>query len=184
MLGIDLSLTATGLAYPSGGRTVVRPTTTGTARLTKIRAAVVAATVGADLVVLEGPAFGRAQQMHALGQLAGVVYCALDEPGRPPWMLVPPASLKRYATGRGNASKAEVLAEAIRRLSCSGHDDNEADAMWLRSLRSRPARLPGGPRPRSPPSRTRASLQPVVGRYTIAGDVPRSGSEHGPTSQS
>lgn len=133
VVGLDLSLTATGVAGAEGVPSSIRPAGVGTVRLSAIRAGVVASIVGADLVMVEGPAFGRAQQMHALGQLAGVVYLALDEAGAR-WMLVPPASLKKYATGRGNAGKAEVLAAAIRRLGYAGHDDNEADALWLRAI--------------------------------------------------
>ncbi len=124
VLGVDLSLAATGLAHPDGTTSVVTSTGTGTDRLVSVRHPVLAAATGVDLVVVEGPAFGRAQGMHLLGQLAGIVYLALDEAGIA-WSLVPPASVKRYATGRGNAGKAEVLAAAICRLGYPGHDDNE-----------------------------------------------------------
>jgi hypothetical protein len=36
-----------------------------------------------------------------------------------------------YATGKGNASKEAVLAEAVRRFNYQGNDNNEADALVL-----------------------------------------------------
>ena len=40
-------------------------------------------------------------------------------------IAVPPATLKQYATGKGNASKSLVLVEAVKRLGYDGHDDDE-----------------------------------------------------------
>lgn len=49
-------------------------------------------------------------------------------------MDVIPSSLKKYATGRGNAKKEEMLASAIRRLDYAGSSFDEADALWLREM--------------------------------------------------
>lgn len=38
--------------------------------------------------------------------------------------------LKKYATGRGNASKVDMM-EAARRKGWTFEDDNECDALWL-----------------------------------------------------
>jgi Holliday junction resolvasome RuvABC endonuclease subunit len=59
-----------------------------------------------------------------------VIRLALHEAGIP-FAVVQPSTLKRLATGKGNAGKDEVLAAAIRRLGFDGHDNNEADALWL-----------------------------------------------------
>lgn len=137
VLALDLSLTATGVAFPDGVTVTITTKDKGVERLATIREEVLACLGDGDWrpthVAIEGPAFGRANQMHALGQLAGVVYLALHEDGFDP-VIVPPSSLKKYATGKGNAAKPEVLAAAIRRLDYDGHDDNEADALWLRAL--------------------------------------------------
>lgn len=137
ILALDLSLTATGVADETGVRTI-RPTTTGMERLAYIRDRALAACgtvefptdAPADLVVVEGYAYGRPQQATHLGELGGVVRLALWEAGIP-CVEVAPASLKRYATGRGNAGKAEVMMAAGKRLGYDGHDDNESDALWL-----------------------------------------------------
>jgi Holliday junction resolvasome RuvABC endonuclease subunit len=43
---------------------------------------------------------------------------------------VPVGTIKRHATGRGNASKQEVI-DAMRRLGHPVSDDNEADALAI-----------------------------------------------------
>ena len=41
------------------------------------------------------------------------------------------ATLKKFATGRGNAKKPEMIAAAQARFGYPVADDNEADALWL-----------------------------------------------------
>lgn len=148
VVGLDLSLTATGVATVTRTE-VLRPKATGPERLAWIRDAVLdrcrvhlyrggyapdsTDPDVADLVVLEGYAYGRPNQAHQIGELGGVIRVALWE-ARVPYVEVPPAVLKKYATGHGNAGKGEVMASAIRRLGYEGHDDNEADADWLRTM--------------------------------------------------
>ncbi|MGH6920762.1 MAG: crossover junction endodeoxyribonuclease RuvC, partial [Geminicoccaceae bacterium] len=87
------------------------------------------------IVVIEGAAFGvaRGNALVSLGELRGVVRVALFEAGLPV-VEVAPASLKRYASGRGNASKADVLVAAVKRLGYTGSSDDEADALWLLAM--------------------------------------------------
>ncbi|MBF0437216.1 MAG: hypothetical protein HQL77_17885 [Magnetococcales bacterium] len=47
-----------------------------------------------------------------------------------PYRGIPVGTIKRYATGKGNASKAEVM-EAMRRKGHSPVDDNAADALAI-----------------------------------------------------
>lgn len=139
VVAFDLSLTRTGCALPDGSLCSLTPpkaSSSGMPRLAWIRAAVLDAAAGCGVVVLEGYSLGQARgssRSHSLGELGGVVRLALYEAGLP-YADVAPASLKRYATGRGNAGKEEVLAAAIRRLGYAGHDNNEADAAWLRTM--------------------------------------------------
>ena len=141
ILALDLSLTRTGYAVgpgPHGLSIPPRGQDRGPARLAFYRTAVteLLSIYAADVVVLEGYSFGQARgssHSHALGELGGVVRLLLFERAVP-FVEVAPASLKKYATGKGNAPKAAVLAEAIRRLGYGGNDDNEADALWLRAM--------------------------------------------------
>jgi len=150
----DLSLTATGLAtnFELLGRCarvvenrspdnaaissgVLRPERiNGLTRLRYIREVVLEIANDADLVVLEGLAFGaKGNAMLDLAGLAAVVRLALADCDRP-FVDVPPSTLKKFAVGNGNAPKDEMLAAAIRRLGYTGHDHNEADALWLLEL--------------------------------------------------
>lgn len=148
VVGLDLSLTATGIAYPFDGGTfcaVIFTKLRGCERLAYIRdevmrpcAPVEVTDPGwrmvAPLVVIEGYSFSsRNSHSHALGELGGVVRLALHEAGIA-YVDVPPSSLKKYATGKGNANKGEMLAAAIRRLDYQGASDNEADALWLQAM--------------------------------------------------
>jgi hypothetical protein len=47
-----------------------------------------------------------------------------------PYSGVPVGTIKKFATGKGNASKDEMI-EAAKMLGCEVGDDNEADAIHL-----------------------------------------------------
>ncbi len=47
-----------------------------------------------------------------------------------PYQGIPVGTIKRHATGKGNASKAEVM-EAMRRKGHHPVDDNAADALAI-----------------------------------------------------
>ncbi len=134
VLGVDLSLTATGLS--DGGRTwLVRSTghrgdtlAIRSTRLRQLRAAVLEHARGTDLVVVEGPSLGQARQgghwWHVVGALLDTGTSVAE---------VPPATLKRYATGKGNAGKGAVIEATTRRYPqvLTDGDDNRCDALWL-----------------------------------------------------
>lgn len=142
IVGLDLSLTRTGIALPDGSAHVVRPKTRGCERMAEIRAAVVEAACRvsgrwpADLVAIEGFAFGaRGRAVFDIGGIGWVVRLALHEAGVR-YVEVPPAVVKRYATGRGNADKQAMQMAAVKRLGYDDDkpDDNVIDALWLRAL--------------------------------------------------
>lgn len=138
VVGLDPSLTATGLARHDGTSTLkAKAGLVGMARLAWLRDQLLDFCAGADLVVVEGYSFGtqrQASHAHALGELGGVVRLALFE-AHIPYADCPPASLKRYATGKGNANKGQVLEAASKRsgLDFAGSSDR-ADAFWLRQM--------------------------------------------------
>ena len=133
VLGLDLSLTATGYAYTDEVVGTFKPKTRGMQRLRDIRSNLLELAHVADVVVLEGYAFARPNQAHQLGELGGVIRLELFE-RRIPYVEVAPAALKKFATGKGNAPKDAMIAAAIRRFGFEGSDNNEADAWMLRCM--------------------------------------------------
>lgn len=133
IVAFDLSLVSTGVAHHDGTTHRIIPRQTGPARLAELRDAILnCATVPwADLVVIEGQSFGHNGRGHAeLAGLHSLVRVALWE-REIVYVDVPPASLKTFAAGKGNASKEDVHAAAIRRLGYAGANRDEADAIWL-----------------------------------------------------
>lgn len=155
IVGLDLSLTATGIASEKGARVLSAPKgCMGMARLAWLRDEVTARCAaftksgplqhsidlaewdGAELVVLEGYSFGTTRQSshaHALGELGGIVRLALTE-ARIPWCDVAPAALKKFATGKGNANKVAMGMAASNAGYAGPEDDNAIDAWWLREM--------------------------------------------------
>lgn len=144
VLALDLSLTSTGYAHPHGHGTLqprVRPdgrwvNLTGPARLSWIRDEILSLQhdYAIDLVAMEGYSFNsRSSQAHSLGELGGVVRCALHDADIL-WIDIPPASIKKYACGKGNADKLDVILAARDRLGYDGKSNDEADALWIYQL--------------------------------------------------
>jgi len=134
VLGLDLSLTATGVALPNGScRTIKTSLADGDLRLLQISESVrVAVTVTGpiDLAVIEDLPVG-AKSAGITGMVHGVVRNELAAAGVP-YALVSPATLKAYATGAGNADKTAMAMAAFKRHGIEFADDNQCDAWWLR----------------------------------------------------
>lgn len=141
--GLDLSLTSTGVAAPDGSLHIIASKQRGIERVVDIAhnalhliGALSVDHRGVDIVAIEGYSFSsRNSHAHALGELGGVVRYELWARGVP-WVDIPPATVKKYATGKGNATKDQVLAAAIRRGGplFTGTGNDVADAWWLRTL--------------------------------------------------
>lgn len=154
-VGLDLSLTSTGVAVIHGDRvTVARvkstPVPNGTSEDQASRMSVIARTILDGIPVtehthvgVEGPSFGsKGTAAHILGGLWWIVRDVLRCAGLPV-TVVPPTVVKKYATGAGNAGKDEVLAAVVRRyphVDVRGND--EADALVIAAIL---ARLTGFP---------------------------------------
>lgn len=142
VVGLDLSLTGTGIAYADGSTvTIDTRALRGTDRLgfirDQVRQALDVCDRAPDLVVLEGYSYGSVQGMAALGELGGVIRMVLaDEKAQHPamgWAVAPPASIKKYATGAGNATKTAMVVAARERLKLQTLSHDQADAAWLRA---------------------------------------------------
>lgn len=137
VIGLDLSLTSTGIALASGVTTVIKGAADlGDWRLCRIRDAVVNAMVldRPDLVVIEDlPTHGKAAGLT--GMVHGAVRSLLIE-REVPYALISPATLKAFATGRGNGDKTAMAVAALKRANREFADDkggDQCDAWWLRA---------------------------------------------------
>jgi Holliday junction resolvasome RuvABC endonuclease subunit len=136
ILGLDLSISATGVADPSGRLLTIKPRgRTGPQRLAYLRDRILEQTAfGVDLVAIEGYSFhSKGSGIYQLAELGGVIRLALHEAGIA-YVEISPSSLKKYATGNGNAAKDQVLVACCRRLNLDPPDNNAADAAWLRVM--------------------------------------------------
>lgn len=130
ILALDLSLTCTGLCR-DGECSRISTKLRGWPRIERIVSDIGDAASGCDVAVLEGYSFGsKGSSVFQIAELGGIVRWELRGRGLT-IVEVPPSCLKKYATGRGNAGKDEMIAAAIRRFGFEGCDNNEADSYLL-----------------------------------------------------
>jgi crossover junction endodeoxyribonuclease RuvC len=146
-LGLDLSLTGTGLVILEDGKIVqqhlIKSKPVGDKpidelnRILKIVYEIRNHLTGTmiHISVIENLAFG-VKNATSLTQLAALNYFVRNmlthECGyQIPFVLVSPPSLKKFITGSGNAKKDVMLIETFKRYGVTILDDNECDAYGL-----------------------------------------------------
>jgi hypothetical protein len=91
VVGLDLSLTETGVSCGKHGELVIKPKLKGVERLWQIEKEVFKHTHHADLVVIEGYSFGsKGRAIFNIGELGGVIRLMLYK-GNHNFIEVPPA---------------------------------------------------------------------------------------------
>lgn len=130
ILGLDLSITATGFALPDGTTGTFKGPWKGDWRLVAIKQAVAGNADAVDLAVIEDLPT-HAKSAGITGMVHGAVRAVLMELGVP-YVLITPATLKAFATGKGNADKTAMAIAALKRAGREFGDDNQCDAAWLR----------------------------------------------------
>ena len=153
-VGLDLSLTSTGIATIHGDLITVRRVTSKASqgdtsdtaqRLDRIVADVLGSVPLSDdtHVAIEGPSYGSVGPgQHVRGGLWWLIRTALAREGIHT-IIASPSTVKKYATGKGNAGKDAVLAAVIKRypqVDVTGND--EADALVLAAIAARAAGRP------------------------------------------
>jgi crossover junction endodeoxyribonuclease RuvC len=83
-----------------------------------------------DLIVMEGYSNASKFGREAMGELGGMVKLEIYEQWDVP-LIVPPTSLKKFVTGKGNAKKNEMLLGVYKQWGVEFSDDNQADAYAL-----------------------------------------------------
>jgi Holliday junction resolvasome RuvABC endonuclease subunit len=110
ILGIDLSLTSTGISV-NGETGTITTQAKGAERLSIVSLAILDAVIdnSIEIVAIEGYSFAsRNSQAFSIGELGGVVRTRLWERNIP-YVDIPPTCRAKFATGRGNAAKTEVM---------------------------------------------------------------------------
>lgn len=138
IIGLDLSMTATGVAFPDGSTALIKPRGKGDSRLLSIENRVNAALRLArpHLAVIEefkGVAQGEANKVVPM--VHATVRLCLMRAGVP-YVLVNPSTLKLYATGYGSSDKDSMAVAALTyagREFTSDRGGDQCDAWWLRA---------------------------------------------------
>jgi Holliday junction resolvasome RuvABC endonuclease subunit len=137
VLGLDLSMTATGICLPDGRTlTVATNAKDRDYRLVVIRNEVRGAVIATrpDLVVMEeAPPGLKGPAIKAIHMVQGAVRVALLDL-EVPCAVVNPSTLKAYATGKKGADKTAMAMAAYKRAALEFGDDNQVDAWWLRAM--------------------------------------------------
>lgn len=133
-IGLDLSLTSTGFSCGSE-LGVLSSRHKGVERLKDIRDQVLSLVERIDnpLACIEGYSFGsRNSHAHSIGELGGVIRLALYEGGIP-FIDIPPTVRAKFATGRGNAGKTEVMSSVSARTGIvfSGKGSDDMCDAWI-----------------------------------------------------
>lgn len=134
IIGLDLSLTSTG--YSINGKTgVIVSKNRGPARLSEINKIVLQLCLDNDieLAVIESYSFAsRNSQAHSIGELGGCIRMTLWECFIP-YIDVPPTCRAKFATGKGNASKGEVISSISAKTGMvfSGAGGNDECDAWV-----------------------------------------------------
>ena len=146
VIGIDPSLTATGVAWPDGTTEVIKWKNSDVERLQNVAWWVEEHLPFRShdpavlrrrhcLVVIEGLSYGsKGAAVTGQAELGAVLRLTLHREGYP-FVVIPPSVVKKYATGKGNANKDLVRDAARDRLGLpAGVTSDECDAAWLRQI--------------------------------------------------
>lgn len=136
VMGLDLSLTSTGVVVLNAKETLcsmaLKSKYKEAIRLLDITGQmdVVLDEYKPNVVVLEGYAFMANGRITGLAELVGVIRVLLEEKSYKP-LIVPPARVKKFACGKGNAKKDQVRLEVYKRWGFEAKTNDEVDAYVL-----------------------------------------------------
>lgn len=142
-IALDLSSTATGVAEPHPNYEDTPHTWTykpkasakvlQRAQLTRAAVMMPVLEHTPDVVVLEAIGTRHTNTAIAIATVHALVLDALGTTVLPSIVTVPPAKLKKFATGKGNADKTTMVTAAMKAGWKAPDDatDDQADAFWL-----------------------------------------------------
>jgi crossover junction endodeoxyribonuclease RuvC len=134
IMGLDLSLTSTGISI-NEKTFIITSKLKGAARLSEISTIILNSCLEHEIrcVAIEGYSFAsRNSQAHSIGELGGAVRMRLYE-NNIDYVEIPPTCRAKFATGRGNASKGEVISaiSAKTGIIFSGASGNDECDAWV-----------------------------------------------------
>lgn len=145
-LGIDPSLTATALCCIENGEPAYwheyKPKAKGMERLDWLFSKVSDVTGGPfvvkrppiNLIAIEGYSYASAgRAVINMGELGGILRLLLYWSGHM-WLEVAPPTLKKFATGKGNAPKDSIMLQVYKRWGFEAESNNVADAFVLSKI--------------------------------------------------
>jgi crossover junction endodeoxyribonuclease RuvC len=148
VVGVDVSLAATGVGCQHSACVIASKGTKDDTlaqrqqRLRHLRRQIIARATGCpdcasepQLVVIEGPSYASTASASAHDR-SGLWWLLIDAFTVRGWRVIEasPNTRAKYATGKGNASKDQVLAAAVRRFEFDIDNNNAADAAWLAAI--------------------------------------------------
>jgi Holliday junction resolvasome RuvABC endonuclease subunit len=134
VLGLDPSIAGTGVARTDGSLLTIKTKAEwgDGERLLVLYRHLRLVCAGVDFAVIEDlPA--NAMSAGITGRAQGVVRLVLTQ-WDVPYTAVPPATLKKFATGKGNAKKPDMRAAWLAYSGEDNADDNQVDAAFLRLI--------------------------------------------------
>jgi len=140
-IGIDQSLTSTGIVILDEdakifASTIINSKEKGVKRLSDLSKKITEYLKNYNppkmiKIFIEGYSFGsRLGQAFSIGEWGGVLRKSLYELGYN-IAVIPPTSLKKFITGKGNAKKELMLKEVFKKYNVDFTDNNLADAYGL-----------------------------------------------------
>lgn len=138
VIGLDLSLTGTGVVVLDEYGSVRYAATLASKLRDMARLEYIRDVIGGALskyeprfACIEGYSMGsQAGQLASIGELGGVIKLLMYRNGFL-YQIVAPTQLKKFATGKGNGAKDEVMLHVFKRWGYEAKDNNQADAFVL-----------------------------------------------------
>jgi len=154
IIGIDPSLTSTGIIVLRDGKVELAETTKnrpelGTIERVKLIREQITNVIenltdghgewqAPDLIVIEGFSYGsKGRSVFDIAYLGWRIREELERlrtEDNIPWLEVPPSQLKKFATGQGNANKEIILQQVYKRWGVEFSDNNQADVYVLAQI--------------------------------------------------
>jgi len=83
-----------------------------------------------DLAVIEGYGYGNANTLVTLVEIGTIIRYFLKQ-YQLPYVVVAPTTLKKFVTGKGNATKDQMMLQVYKRWRYEADTNNIADAVGL-----------------------------------------------------